>query len=73
MCSVGSANLDITAGYWETELVLIVEDAATAATLESHIERLLGQSRRIDGSDPEWQKLARRRGWMRRWPGLMSV
>ena len=73
VCSVGSANLDITAGYWETELVLIVEDAATAATLESHIERLLGQSRRIDGSDPEWQKLARRRGWMRRWPGLMSV
>ncbi len=73
MCSVGSANLDITAGYWETELVLIVEDPATAATLESHIDRLLSQSRRVDRDDPEWQKLARRRGWMRRWPGVMSV
>lgn len=73
VCSVGSANLDITAGYWETELVLVVEDPATAATLESHIDRLLGQSRRVDRSDPEWQTLARRRGWMRRWPGLMSV
>jgi phosphatidylserine/phosphatidylglycerophosphate/cardiolipin synthase-like enzyme len=73
MCSVGSANLDITAGYWETELVLIVEDPATAATLESLIDRLLSQSRRVDRDDPAWQRLAMRRGWMRRWPGVMSV
>ncbi len=73
VCSVGSANLDITAGYWETELLLIVEDPATAAGLESLIDRLLGQSRRVDRDDPEWQRLARRRGWMRRWPGVMSV
>ena len=73
VCSVGSANLDITAGYWETELLLIVEDPATAAGLESLIDRLLSQSRRVDGDDPEWRRLARRRGWMRRWPGVMSV
>ena len=24
-------------------------------------------------TDPEWRKLARRRQWMRRWPGVMSV
>lgn len=73
VCSVGSANLDITAGYWETELLLIVEDPPTAATLESLIDRLLSQSRRVDRDDPAWQKLAMRRGWMRRWPGVMSV
>jgi len=73
VCSVGSANLDITAGYWETELILIVEDRATAAALESRIDQLLSPSKRVDRSDPEWQRLARRRGWMRRWPGVMSV
>ena len=73
VCSVGSANLDVTAGYWETELVLIVEDPATVVTLESRIGQLLSQSRCVDRSDPEWHKLAGRRGWMRRWPGLMSV
>jgi len=73
VCSVGSANLDITAGYWESELLLIVEDPAAAAALESLIDGLLSQSRRVDRDDPEWQRLARRRGWMRRWPGVMSV
>jgi phosphatidylserine/phosphatidylglycerophosphate/cardiolipin synthase-like enzyme len=72
VCSVGSANLDVTAGYWENELVLIAEDAATAARLESDIDRLLEHSKRVDRNDPEWQKRARRRGWMRRWPGVMS-
>jgi phosphatidylserine/phosphatidylglycerophosphate/cardiolipin synthase-like enzyme len=73
VCSVGSANLDITAGYWETELLLIVEDRATAAALESRVDGLLSQSRRVDRDDPAWQRLARRRLWMRRLPGVMSV
>jgi phosphatidylserine/phosphatidylglycerophosphate/cardiolipin synthase-like enzyme len=73
VCSVGSANLDVTAGYWETELVLIVEDPPTAAALEARVDRLLAQSQRVDPNDPEWQKLSKRREWMRRWPGVMSV
>jgi phosphatidylserine/phosphatidylglycerophosphate/cardiolipin synthase-like enzyme len=73
VCSVGSANLDVTAGYWENELVLIVEDPPIAAALETHIDRLLDQSHRVDRHDPEWQRLAKRREWMRRWPGVMSV
>jgi phosphatidylserine/phosphatidylglycerophosphate/cardiolipin synthase-like enzyme len=71
--SVGSANLDITAAYWENELMLIVEDPAIAASVESHIETLLSQSRRVSADDPQWQSLARRREWMRRWPGVLSV
>ncbi len=62
VCSVGSANLDVTAGYWETELLLIVEDPATAGRLESLVDRLLSQSRRVDRDDPAWQRLAMRRG-----------
>jgi phosphatidylserine/phosphatidylglycerophosphate/cardiolipin synthase-like enzyme len=73
VCSVGSANLDVTAGYWESELVLIVEDPPTAAALEARVDRLLAQSQRVDPTDPEWQKLSKRREWMRRWPGVMSV
>lgn len=73
VCSVGSANLDVTAGYWENELVLIVEDPPTAAALEARVDRLLARSQRVDPNDPEWQKLSKRREWMRRWPGVMSV
>ncbi|HVS32013.1 MAG TPA: phospholipase D-like domain-containing protein, partial [Thermoanaerobaculia bacterium] len=73
VCSVGSANLDVTAGYWESEMILIVEDPAIAAALESHIDTLLAQSPRVNRDDPEWAKLARRRQGMRRWPGVMSV
>lgn len=73
VCSVGSANLDITAGYWESELVLIVEDPAIASALEAHIDELLRHSARVDRNDPEWQELAARREWMRKWPGVMSV
>jgi len=58
VCSVGSANLDVTAGYWETELILIGEDRATATALESRIDRLLTRSRRVDRGDPDWQELA---------------
>ena len=73
VCSVGSANLDVTAGYWESEMILMIEDAAIAAGLESHIDRLLAQSARVNRDDPQWRTLARRRQWMRRWPGVMSV
>lgn len=73
VCSVGSANLDVTAGYWENELVLIVEDPPTAAALEARVDRLLAHSQQVDPNDPEWQKLSKRREWMRRWPGVMSV
>ncbi|HUK62119.1 MAG TPA: phosphatidylserine/phosphatidylglycerophosphate/cardiolipin synthase family protein, partial [Dongiaceae bacterium] len=73
VCSVGSANLDITAGYWENELMLIVEDPSIASAYEAHIEQLIAGSRRVDRDDPAWQRTARRRNWMRYWPGNLSV
>ncbi len=73
VCSIGSANLDITAGYWESELMLVVEDASITHALETHIDQLIDDSARVDRNDPAWQEAARRRGWMRRWPGVLSV
>ena len=73
VCAVGSANLDITAGYWESELLLVVEDAAITAALEARIDELIAGSERVDRNDPEWQQVARRREWMRHWPGVLSV
>jgi phosphatidylserine/phosphatidylglycerophosphate/cardiolipin synthase-like enzyme len=73
VCSVGSANLDITAGYWENELMLIVEDASITRAFETHIERLISASQRVDRDDPAWERTARRRNWMRYWPGNLSV
>jgi phosphatidylserine/phosphatidylglycerophosphate/cardiolipin synthase-like enzyme len=73
VCTVGSANLDITAGYWESELILVVEDPAITATVETRIDGLLEGSRRFDRDDPAWRQSARRREWMRQWPGVLSI
>jgi phosphatidylserine/phosphatidylglycerophosphate/cardiolipin synthase-like enzyme len=73
VCAVGSANLDITAGYWESELLLLVEDPAVTTALEARIEALMAGSDRIDRDDPAWQESARHRQWMRHWPGVLSV
>lgn len=73
ICAVGSANLDITAGYWESELLLLVDDAAITQALESRIEELIAESVRVDRNDAEWQRATRHRAWMRHWPGALSV
>jgi cardiolipin synthase A/B len=73
VCSVGSANLDVTAAYWEDELLLVVEDAAVAGALEARLEAIAGGCGRIEPEDPAWRETARRRTWMVRWPGLLSV
>ncbi len=70
-CAVGSANLDVTAGYWESELLLVVEDEAIAAAVEARLDQLLATSRRLD-ADPDWRRRADLRRWMRSWPGVLS-
>ena len=73
VCAIGSANLDITAGYWENELMLIVDDASITSTLEARIDSFMARSQRLDRNDPKWQETARRRQWMRHWPGVLSI
>lgn len=72
-CAVGSANFDITSAYWESELMLVIDDAAVATALERRIDELLAGSIRVDAADPAWRERARRRSWMRRWPGVLGI
>ncbi len=72
-CVVGSANMDVTASYWESEVLLDVEDAAVARALEAELDLLMARSTLVRRDDPEWQRLAGRRTWMRHWPGVLSA
>lgn len=72
-CSVGSANFDITAGYWENEVMLIVEDESVARGLEERIDHLIADSQPVDRNDQRWQRTAKRREWLTHWPGVLSV
>ncbi len=73
VCAVGSANMDATGCYWESELLLVVEDEAAARAFEERVDALASKSVRVDRDDPEWQRIARRREWMRHWPGVLSL
>ncbi|MFV8755679.1 phospholipase D-like domain-containing protein [Nannocystaceae bacterium ST9] len=72
-CTVGSANLDITAAYWESELLLVVEDPELVRGFEGRILALMEGSTAIDRGDANWQAQAKRRAWMRHWPGVLSA
>lgn len=71
--TIGSANPDITSAYWESELLLVVEDAAVARVLAERVAARMADSRRIEPQDPSFRALARRRAWMRHWPSLFSA
>ena len=43
-CAVGIANMDITASYWESEVLLVVDGAALATAFEAQIDGLMGDS-----------------------------
>jgi phosphatidylserine/phosphatidylglycerophosphate/cardiolipin synthase-like enzyme len=73
VCAIGSANLDATSSYWETELLLVIEDPVATGRLEARLNDLVATATRVDRSDPAWRERARRRSWMRRWPGVLEV
>ncbi|HVP68023.1 MAG TPA: phosphatidylserine/phosphatidylglycerophosphate/cardiolipin synthase family protein [Anaeromyxobacteraceae bacterium] len=72
VCAVGSANMDLTGSYWESELLVVVEDERVAATFDDRVDGLVARSVRVDRDDPGWQRLARRREWLHHWPGVLS-
>jgi phosphatidylserine/phosphatidylglycerophosphate/cardiolipin synthase-like enzyme len=72
-CALGSANFDITASYWESELILLIEDPVLVRGLHAQLDSLMADSTRWNRDDPTWKKLAARRTWMRHWPGVLSV
>jgi phosphatidylserine/phosphatidylglycerophosphate/cardiolipin synthase-like enzyme len=71
--AVGSANFDVTAAYWESEALLVVEDAEAVGTLVTALEPLLASARRADPADPRWQEQAALRARLHRnWPALVG-
>lgn len=71
--TLGSANLDLSAGYWESEALLVVEDTARTAALDAQIAAWLEPSTRLDPGDPAWRDRASRRAWLaRRWPMVLT-
>jgi phosphatidylserine/phosphatidylglycerophosphate/cardiolipin synthase-like enzyme len=71
-CAVGSANLDVTSSYWESDLSLLVEDAEVVSRVEARLEQLLAASTRAI-ADEAWRRRARQRSWMQRWPGVLAI
>jgi len=61
IASVGSANLDVTASYWEDEANIVVEDEALVTGLEATIDELIAGSYRIDLSSAYWRREVRQR------------
>jgi phosphatidylserine/phosphatidylglycerophosphate/cardiolipin synthase-like enzyme/nucleotide-binding universal stress UspA family protein len=71
--ALGSANLDVTSAYWESEAMLLVHDAAFARTVVATLDSAFASSRRVDASDPVWQSGAPERAWLsRHWPSLIG-
>lgn len=67
--AVGSANLDITAGYWESEALVLLEDARVVREVEAEVERRLAGSIRITPDDERHRGRAGRRAWLgKHWP-----
>jgi phosphatidylserine/phosphatidylglycerophosphate/cardiolipin synthase-like enzyme len=67
--SVGSANLDATASYWEDEILVVVEDRQLATQAEAELTEMIGRSHLIDTSDEYWKRESARREIVSRlWP-----
>lgn len=71
--AVGSANVDVTSAYWESEALLIVHDAGFAARTAAELEVWLATARRVDPGEGSWGRDAARRAWLgRNWPSLIG-
>jgi len=71
--TVGTANLDITAAYWESEVVLLVEDLTAAEAFDEQLDALFAGSPQISPDDERWQRRARGRAWLsRNWPSTLG-
>lgn len=70
--SVGSANLDATASYWEHEANLVVQDEAFTQDLERQIEAMLARAHAIDLESDYWKRDRAKRAIVAKlWPAVV--
>jgi len=68
--SIGSANLDATASYWESEANVVVQDADFASAVESKLQTLIDGSVAIDLDSEYWKRERAQRAVVGTlWPG----
>lgn len=69
VASIGSANLDATASYWERETNVIVENDSFVSKLESELQMMIDRSFQIDPDSDYWKaEVAQREIVSRLWP-----
>lgn len=72
VASVGSANLDATASYWEHEANLVVQDNAFSGDLERQIEAMIARAHPIDLESDYWKRDRAKRAIVAKlWPAVV--
>ncbi|MFO7565291.1 MAG: phosphatidylserine/phosphatidylglycerophosphate/cardiolipin synthase family protein [Enhygromyxa sp.] len=72
VCSIGSANLDATASFWESEANVVVEDPAFVEGLEAQLRALIAGSLRLDPESEYWKRERAQRAVVGTlWPGSL--
>ena len=68
--SIGSANLDATASFWESEANIVVQDAEFASGVEATLQKLIDGSVELDPESEYWKRERAQRAVVATlWPG----
>jgi phosphatidylserine/phosphatidylglycerophosphate/cardiolipin synthase-like enzyme len=72
LCSIGSANLDATASFWESEANVVVEDPEFVQGLEAQLRELIAGSLLLDPESEYWKRERAQRAVVGTlWPGSL--
>ncbi|MGB3052686.1 MAG: phosphatidylserine/phosphatidylglycerophosphate/cardiolipin synthase family protein [Polyangiales bacterium] len=70
--SIGSANLDATASFWESEANIVVQDADFARGVEATLQKLIDGSVALDPESEYWKRERAQRAVVATlWPGSL--
>jgi len=70
--SIGSANLDATASFWESEANIVVQDAEFASGVEATLQELIDGSVVLDPESEYWKRERTQRAVVATlWPGML--
>ena len=70
--SIGSANLDATASFWESEANIVVQDAKFASGVEATLQKLIDGSVVLDPESEYWKRERAQRAVVAAlWPGTL--
>ena len=70
--SIGSANLDATASFWESEANIVVQDADFASGVEATLQELIDGSVELDPESEYWKRERAQRAVVATlWPGTL--